>query len=64
MNSSTPEDSQNIEDEMISADEEAAVARSKAWFESNDGIPWEELLANLGLSIDEITKASSELTQD
>jgi hypothetical protein len=59
-----PEDSQNIEDELISADEEAAVERSKTWFESNDGIPWEELMANLGFSIDEITKASSKLKPD
>jgi hypothetical protein len=61
MNANAPEDSQNIEDETISTEEEAAVARSKASFDSNDGIPWEERLASLGVSIDEITQASRTL---
>jgi hypothetical protein len=38
------------EDEEISAEEEAAVARSKEWFRDNPGIPFEQVAAELGFS--------------
>ena len=43
-----------LEDEEISKEEEAAVARSKEWFKHNEGIPFEELVADFGLSIEEV----------
>ncbi len=45
------------EDEEISAEEEAAVARSKEWFRQNEGIPLEDVVAELGLSMDQIRAA-------
>lgn len=42
------------EDELIGAGEEAAVARSKEWFQNNEGIPFEEVVADLCFSMDEI----------
>lgn len=44
----------DVEDEEISAGEEAAVARSKQWFEGNEGIPIEQVAAELGLTMDQI----------
>ncbi len=49
---------ERIEDELISPEEEEAVTRSKAWFFSNDGMSWEQLVNDLGFSVDEITNAS------
>lgn len=37
------------EDEEISPEEEAAVARSKEWFKHNEGIPFEQVVADLGV---------------
>jgi hypothetical protein len=48
------------EDEEISAEEEAAVARSKDWFQHNEGIPFEQVVADLGFTMDEIRKASAD----
>ena len=42
------------EDEEISAEEEAAVARSKEWFKHNEGIPFEQVVSDLGFSMDQI----------
>lgn len=42
------------EDEEISAEEEQAVARSMEWFQRNEGIPFEQLVADLGISMDHI----------
>ena len=42
------------EDEEISAEEEAAVARSKEWFQHNEGIPFEQVVADLGFTMDQI----------
>lgn len=38
------------EDEEIGGDEEAAVARSKEWFKHHEGIPFEQVVAELGFS--------------
>lgn len=45
------------EDEEISPEEEAAVARSKEWFKHNEGIPFEHVVAELGLTMDQIRTA-------
>ncbi len=45
------------EDEEISPEEEAAVARSKEWFKHNEGIPFEHVVADLGLTMDQIRTA-------
>lgn len=42
------------EDEQISAEEEAAVARSKDWFRKNQGIPFEQVVAELGFTMEQI----------
>ena len=42
------------EDEEISPEEEAAVARSKDWFMHNEGIPFEQVVADLGFTIDQV----------
>lgn len=47
------------EDEEISAAEESAVARSKEWFRENEGIPIEDVAAELGLSMDQIRSGSA-----
>lgn len=49
-----------LEDEEISEEEEAAVARSKEWFKHNEGIPFEDLVADLGISMDEVRKGSKD----
>ena len=49
-----------LEDEEISDEEESAVARSKEWFQHNEGIPLEELVADLGFSMDEIRNGSKD----
>jgi hypothetical protein len=42
------------EDEEISAEEEQAVARSKEWFQHNEGIPFEQVVADLGFTMDQV----------
>lgn len=42
------------EDEEISDEEEAAVARSKAWFQNNGGIPFEQIVSELRFTIDQV----------
>lgn len=42
------------EDEEVSAEEEAAVARSKEWFKHNEGIPIEQVVVDLGFTMDQI----------
>ena len=46
------------EDEEISEEEEQAVARAKEWFKHNEGIPFEQVVAELGLTMDQIRNAS------
>lgn len=48
------------EDEEISLEEEQAVARSKEWFKHNEGIPFEQVVADLGFTMDQIRNASKE----
>jgi hypothetical protein len=50
-----------LEDEKIGEDEEAAVARAKEWFKHNQGTPFEELVTELGFSMDEIRNGSRSL---
>ncbi len=42
------------EDEEISPEEAAAVVRSKEWFKHNEGIPFEQVVADLGFTMDQI----------
>jgi hypothetical protein len=42
------------EDEEISAEEAAAVNRSKEWFKHNEGIPFEQVVTDLGFTMDQI----------
>ena len=49
-----------VEDEEISEDEEQAVTRSKEWFKRNEGIPFEQVVAELGFSMDEIRNGCKE----
>lgn len=48
------------DDEEISAEEEAAVARSKEWFKHNEGIPFEQVVADLGFTMEQVRKASAD----
>ena len=43
-----------IEDEEIGEDEEQTVARSKEWFKRNEGIPFENVVAELGFTMEKI----------
>jgi hypothetical protein len=43
-----------MEDEEISEEEEQVVARSKEWFKHNQGIPFEQVVADLGFTMDQI----------
>lgn len=43
-----------VDDEEISEDEEQAVARSKEWFKHNEGIPFEQVVAELGFTMEQI----------
>jgi hypothetical protein len=47
-----------IEDEPVSEEERQAAARSEAWFEERGGkgIPMEEVLADLGLTIEDLAR--------
>lgn len=43
-----------VEDEEISEEEEQAVARSKEWFKHNQGTPFEQVVAEMGFTMDQI----------
>jgi hypothetical protein len=43
-----------IDDEPISEEEERAVAASKEWFKHNPGIPFEEVVAELGFTMEQV----------
>jgi hypothetical protein len=49
-----------IEDERISEEEERAVAESKEWLKHNEGIPFEEVLAEFGLTLDDLERMDHE----
>ena len=48
-----------IEDEEIGEEEERAVARSKEWFRHNDGIPFEQVVTEMGFTMDQLRSAAS-----
>jgi hypothetical protein len=43
-----------IEDEAIGDEERQAVARSQEWFKHNEGIAFEQVVAELGLTMDQV----------
>jgi hypothetical protein len=43
-----------LEDEEISEEEEAAVARSKEWFTHHEGTPFEQVVVDLGFTMEQI----------
>jgi hypothetical protein len=43
-----------LEDEDISEEEAQAAARSKEWFKHNPGTPFEEVVAELGLTMEQV----------
>ncbi len=43
-----------MEDEPISEEEKQAVMRSREWFDHNEGIPFEDVVAECGFSMDQI----------
>jgi hypothetical protein len=43
-----------FEDEEISEEEEQAAARAKEWFKTNQGIPFEEVVAELGFTMEQV----------
>ena len=43
-----------VEDEEIGEQENRAVARSKEWFRHHEGTPFEDVVAEMGLSMEEI----------
>jgi hypothetical protein len=43
-----------VDDEPESEEEARAVAASKEWFRNHQGIPFEEVAADLGLSMDDV----------
>jgi hypothetical protein len=49
-----------LEDEEIGEEEEAAVARSKEWFQHNEGIPFEQLVTDLGFTMEQVRGAAKE----
>jgi hypothetical protein len=45
-----------LEDEEISDDEAQTVARSKEWFKHNPGTPIEEVAAELGFTMEQVSE--------
>lgn len=43
-----------VDDEPITEDEEQAVGRSKEWFRHNDGTPFEQVVAELGFTMEQV----------
>jgi hypothetical protein len=43
-----------FDDEPLTDEERAAIDRSQAWFKQNKGIPFEEVLADFGLTLDDL----------
>jgi CBS domain containing-hemolysin-like protein len=43
-----------LEDEEIGSEEEQAVARSKEWFKHNEGTPLEDVVSELGFTMDQV----------
>jgi len=45
-----------MDDEPISAEEEAAIEKSREWSKHNRGIPHEQVMAELGITLEEIKR--------
>jgi hypothetical protein len=45
-----------IDDEPVTAEEEKALAESREWLKHNKGIPHEQVLAELGITQEEINR--------
>jgi len=43
-----------IDDEPVTEEEDRAVAASKKWFQDNRGIPFEEVVADLGFTMEQV----------
>jgi hypothetical protein len=43
-----------VDDEPVTEEEERAVAASKQWFKNNPGIPFEDVVAELGFTMEQI----------
>jgi hypothetical protein len=43
-----------IDDEPVAEDEERAVAEAREWFKHNPGIPFEQVVAELGFTMEEV----------
>lgn len=43
-----------LEDEQIGEEERRTVARSKEWFEHNQGTPFEDVVTEMGFSMEQI----------
>ncbi|MDQ6707555.1 MAG: hypothetical protein M3Z85_16450 [Acidobacteriota bacterium] len=43
-----------LEDEEIGEEEERAVAEAREWLKHNPGIPFEQVVAELGLTMEEV----------
>jgi hypothetical protein len=46
-----------LEDEEISEEEKQSVARSREWFKNNQGTSFEDVVAELGFTMDQIRNA-------
>ena len=44
-----------VDDEPVTEEEERAVAASKEWFQNNPGIPLEKVVAELGLTMEQVS---------
>jgi hypothetical protein len=53
-----------VEDEAIGEEEEQAVARSKDWFKHNEGIAFEQVVSDLGFTMEQIRNNRSDEEQD
>jgi hypothetical protein len=43
-----------LDDEPVSEEEERAIAEAREWFKHNQGIPFEQVVAELGFTMEEI----------
>ena len=43
-----------IDDEPVTEEEDRTVAASKEWFKTNPGIPFEDVVAELGFTMEQI----------
>jgi hypothetical protein len=43
-----------LDDEPVDEEEERAVAESREWYKHNQGIPFEQVVSELGLTMEEV----------